>query len=699
MVRRKTVWGACLAGAGLLAGMAWGGVAPAAAVPGDEGAAVDVVEPGRAPVVLKAGPDGKSYWELTVEGGGAYIASWERSSGLWGSAGEAAAALKGMYDCRNNAVLKYASRFATYGAFNRAAGTKHGAGTGLSFTDPATVKAFAACMKDSHISSDQVKSVRAKAGKGKPAAAQVIQIPAALTGPGTHELFIARYSLLALGNPMCPRMTWGSSPGVEGGTITGRCNPSLKDLKTFTVTIPREASDTVLGGPVVEPGSWFEPSSYSNFRAFTAPATGSSAPFPAGLWALAWPILLLGMVVALLLAGSTSLLAAGAGPGTGRLAAAVRRVVPTVGRDFGRAAGRGISLGARPGFTRAAGARGVPAAEPGVGTGAAPGADLAAAEAEAGAAAPGAADATTRRDWRVPVLGQVHGPLAFLILLACAALAAAGQEGFAWSQGAARMAFSFLAAFLLLNHGSMVVRWTVVRRHGRGFFPRVAARPVYVAVLLASLAFTRVAGPEPALVFGAVLGVDYSLNTKDAGHRRLAVAAIAGSVYMAVVGLAAWAGYSFLAANDVGSFIKWDEIQPDYVAAVSDAGGFTTLAAGELLAIVAVLALAALPVTLLPLAPFEGALVWAWNRGVWILCYIAAVALFSFVLLPWPRDGLTVPLAARAGLYAAYAVVAGAVCAVMAIGRRRQREGVAPAVAAPRQVGTPTGSAAAGDRG
>ena len=619
---RRAVWGRALASAALVAGIAVAGGAPSLAVPGDDAATVDVVAPGPAPVVLKEGPDGKSYWELTVEGEGAYIASWERSSGLWRNSGEAAAALAAMYDCRNKAVLKYADQFASYGAFNEAPGTKYDPETGLTITDPATVKARDACLKDSHISSDQVTSFRDKAdkgNKGESGTLVVIQIPTALIGPGTHELFIAKFVFLAAGNPVCPKKTWDPGPGIRGGAITSRCNPILKDPKTFTVTVPRDASATVLGGPVVEPGSWFAPSAYSNLRVFEAPPTDHSGTLLVGLLKTAWPALLLGVVVALLVAG------AGAGNASRGLTAAVRRVAPT----------------SRRGGDPTSAAR--------------------------------IASASGTRPWQSLLFGPVHGPLAFLIVLACAAVAAVGQEGFAWTERSARMALSFLASFLLLNYGSMVARWTLARRHGRGHFPRVTARPLYVVVLLASLALARVAGPEPALVFAAVLGVDYSLNTKDAGPGRPALAAIAGSVYMAAVGLIAWVGYTFLTANPVESFIRWDEIQPDYVAAVSDAGGFTTLAAGELLAIVAVVSVAALPITLLPLVPFDGALVWTWNRGVWVVCYIIAVALYSFMLQPWPGDGMPVHFATWLGLFAAYGLIGGGACVVMARCRRRER--------------------------
>jgi|GEM_PF-6605197 len=605
----KLIVGACLACAGLLAALA-----PAAvAVPGEQGAAVEVVEPGPAPVALKAGPGGKSFWELTVKGGGAYIASWERSTGVWSTPEEAGAALTGMYDCRNKAVMKFVDQFPTYQAFNASPGVKDEAGK-MSFVDPATVKAMEKCLTDSSISSDQVKYVKEKATSGKTPRSVVIQIPAALTGPGTHELFIAKYALLASGNPACPRKTWAPGPDSMGGAIGGMCNPSLQDIKKFTVTIPREASATVLGGPVAAAGTWFEPSAYSNARPLDVGATaGTVGATVAGLWPAAVPALVLGVGLALLLAVPTALLSAVAARRPGRLAGAVRIVVPVAGPPVG-----GVSR---------------------------------------------------RRWWSTRTLGMVHGPLAFLVLVACSALAAVGQPGFGWNGGSARLALSFLAAFLLLNYGSMVFRWAIARRHRRGSFPRVAARPIYAVVLLASLAAARVVGLEPALVFGAVLAIDYSLNTEDAGPRRPALAAIAGSLFLAVVGLASWTSYSLLAANHVETFIRWGEIQPDRVAAVNDAAGMVTVAAGEFLAVIATVAIAALPVTLLPFAPFEGALLWAWRRGAWLLTYAVAAAVFSFVLVPWPGSvgAMEGPINAWLGLHAGYAVLAGVLWAMMVL--------------------------------
>lgn len=615
----ELVLGACLACAGLLGAAVTVGAPTAAAAP--QAATVDVVEPGPSPVALKTGPGGKAYWELKVVADGSYIASWERSSGLWGTPAEALTSLEGMYACRNKAILAYVSQFAGYRAFLLAPGVKHDPTTGLTFTDPATAKATAACEKDSRISTDQVTLVKDMGAAGKPRPA-VIQIPAALTGPGTHELFIAGYSLLDRTDPACPRKTWAPRPGVQGGIVSGRCNPSFTTVRKFTVTIPRSTSPTVLGGPVVEPGSWFEPSPYSNFRAIDAAAVTAG---PSGVWPMAGPALLLGVVLALLLAVPTAVLAAVAGDRPGRLASVVRRLVlPDVGS---------------------------PASAPGHST-------------------PGRRFSLLGQ----VLLGQVHGPLAFLIVVLCSALAAAGQKGFGWNERSARLAMSFFLAFMLLNYGSIVFRWGIARRHRRGSFPRVAARPVYVAVLLASLAVARVADLEPALVFGAVLGVDYSFNAGEAGPRRPALAAVAGSVYMAVLGLVAWAAYSFLAANRVETFIRWQEIQPDYVAAVSDAGGFATLAVGELLAIIAVVAIAALPVTLLPFARFEGELIWRWRRGAWILCCAVAVAMFSLILRPLPgsADAKAVPSAPWVCLYAAYGLLALGLWAFLATGRRRQ---------------------------
>lgn len=666
------MWGSGVA----LAGLLWLGTLPAAAVPGDQGAAVDVVEPGPAPVALKKGSGGKPFWELTVKGDGAYIASWERSSALWGSPEEAGAALKGMYDCRARAILKYANQFSGYAAFNNSPGVEYDPATGLTFTDPATVKKFGACFKESHISSDQVTFVKGKKGTTNAPATVIVQIPAALTGPGTHELFIAKYTLLDGGNPTCPRKTWASSPGIQGGTIAGKCSPTLKDIKKFTVTIPRESSPTVLGGPVVEAGSWFSPSAYSNFRPFDAAgatAGGASGPSLSGLWPAARPALVLGAVLALLLAGSTALLAAGSRLGAGSIAAAVRGVMPAARRGGSRSdsdgSGPSVASNSGPLSDEAERLSGAEAERlPGAAAERLPGAVAGGSAAGTGA---GPAESPLRSGFTLP--GQVHGPLAFLVLVACSALAAAGQKGFGWNGGSARLALSFLAAFLLLNYGSMLFRWAIVRRHQRGSFPRIAARPVYVAVLLASLAVARMAGLEPALVFGAVLGIDLGLSAKDAGALRPALAAVAGSVFMAVLGLAAWAGYSFLAANHVETFIRWKEIQPDHVAAVSDAGGFTTLAAGELLAVIAVVAVAALPATLWPLSAFEGALIWRWNRAAWVACYIVAVALFSVVLLPWSGglDGVSAAFAVWVSLYAAYALLAGGLWAVMACARRR----------------------------
>ncbi|MDJ0314696.1 hypothetical protein [Arthrobacter sp. H35-D1] len=627
----KAVLGACLACAWALGGAATAGAGSAGAVPADGGAqaaTVDVEEPGAAPVALKTDADGNAYWELEVKAVGLYIASWQRSSGIWESPEAAQAALVVLFRCRNATYMNYLSQFASYDAFSSAPGVRRKEDGGTSFTDPATVKARDNCLVEADINFEQLTSVEDASNEGKSVGRAVVQIPTALTGPGTHELFIAGYELLDGHAAACPKKSWAAGPDKRGGIVTLGCDPTLKDVKKFTLTVPRHVSPTVLRGPVVEPGSWFVPSHYSNVRAFGAPTASSLAVagVPPGLWSTAGPALLLGVVLAGCLALPTALLA-------------------TVGRNR----------------------QGLPSAAAG----------------HIGPPSGGGSDAHSGR-WRFCFLGRVHGLLAFLILILCSVLAAAGQRGFGWNQGSARLAASFLVAFLLVNYGAMAFRWSLARRRSRGFCPRLAARPVYVAVLLASLIANRAVGLEPALVFGAVLGVDYSFNTADAGLRRPALAAVAGSFHVAVLGLAAWGGYSFIAANRIETFIRWEEIQPDYVAAVGDAAGFAALAVGELLGVVAVVAIAVLPVILLPFAPLEGALIWRWSRGAWVLCYAVAAALFSFVLLPVPGagDAKAAPFAAWVSLYAAYCLLGGGVWAVLATRRRRKDEKPAPKVGA-----------------
>ena len=148
--------------------------------------------------------------------------------------------------------------------------------------------------------------------------------------------------------------------------------------------------------------------------------------------------------------------------------------------------------------------------------------------------------------------------------------AAAGQGGFGANGRSFRLAISFFTAFVLLNHGSMVFRWAIARRHARGSFPRVAARPVSVAVLWRPWPWHVCRGWNPRWCLVPSLSL-ITASTPRERVLRPALAAMAGSACVALLGLAAWAGFGFLATHHVDSLVRWHEIQPGRVAAVSDA--------------------------------------------------------------------------------------------------------------------------------
>lgn len=136
-----------------------------------------------------------------------------------------------------------------------------------------------------------------------------------------------------------------------------------------------------------------------------------------------------------------------------------------------------------------------------------------------------------------------------------------------------------------------------------------------------------------AAIFGVLLVVDYERNASQSRALRPALATLAASAYLAVVGVAAWTLYSFLVAHPVLSYIRWEEIDVYQMKSVSDAAALATVALGEFLAIVTVTAASSLPLKLLPLRQFEGAYVWAWSRFAWIVSYALAIGLFVLIVV------------------------------------------------------------------
>ena len=261
---------------------------------------------------------------------------------------------------------------------------------------------------------------------------------------------------------------------------------------------------------------------------------------------------------------------------------------------------------------------------------------------------------------RPTFFGNVYGFWAFAIVLVCSILSVMSEPTFGWNEMTARLTVTFLVSFLILNYVGGLIKWLVGRNPGSGIRPRLAARPFYVVLLLVTMLGARVASIDPALVFGMVLILDFSLSSREASVRRPALSALSGVIYAAIIGIASWVSYSFLVSHPIDAFIRWDEIQSPYLFAVSQTQSYVTVAVGEFLSILTIAAIAALPVTLLPFTFLEGSAIWRWSKIVWAAVYMIACAIYSFIILPLPSswDVLETSFVAWCSLYVLYALLA-----------------------------------------
>ena len=271
-------------------------------------------------------------------------------------------------------------------------------------------------------------------------------------------------------------------------------------------------------------------------------------------------------------------------------------------------------------------------------------------------------DAGARRRWYHSI-GQVHGPWAMLIIVLSAVIAGFSDPDFGVNWMSLRLLVTFVAVFVVLNYGGAIVKRVVGFRGRQGYRPRVTARPVYLVIILVTVLFGRGTGVSPALVFGSVLALDYGLQS--AGSARTALVTVAGAFWAALLGLAAFAGYTFLVVRPIPSFIEWERIDPNMTFVVHQLTEFGNVAVGEFFSTLCIAALSSLPIALLPFAFLEGSNLWRYNRVVWVILYAFGATVYSYVLVPLPAswDEITVTVSAWAGVYLAYAGIALAVWA------------------------------------
>ena len=561
-----------------------------------------IKEPARSGIVgLNKAADGSYSWRVSFEApkGQMYVASWERSKGLWSSPAEATAALNRLGDCQMSV------RKAWVGKWNSFAEVKaHDTAPQQDrWTTPDIAKGLTACYADSGIGSEQVKSDFSDTHSS-------IDIPVELIGPGTHKLFVmgvTQPDQPARGQPGCTGVDY-----ADGSWAGAGCQFATSEPVSFTVTVPYPpAAGMVLPGANVADGSAFHSTVFS--RLVTAPGFGGSGAQD-DMFTKAGLTVALALVLAILIALPTELVENTISKNHSRIAAFIKRLLPA-----GRYA---FATGLTP----------------------------------AGQHSPSASQPLKVRR-RLPILGGVSRWWSFPTLLAGAVIAGFAEPKFGINWMSLRLVITIFVAFLIVNLGGTFLTWLLTRRHTGTEKPRLRARPFYLVLILATVIFARVVTVEPALVFGTLLAIDYGIRLSRA---RSAWVTIVGTVYATVLGLGAWVGYTAIAQFKLADVGNLAEIDNQYTFQVYTAISFTQTALGELASTICIQALTTVPIALLPLAFLSGSALWQWKKWVWVVTYAAGLAAYSFVLVPMPTSWkeISQSLALWVGIFVSYVILA-----------------------------------------
>jgi hypothetical protein len=229
---------------------------------------------------------------------------------------------------------------------------------------------------------------------------------------------------------------------------------------------------------------------------------------------------------------------------------------------------------------------------------------------------------------------------------------------FGANAGSVRM---FVSVLLTLVVESVLALWLVsrlVRRRQPQLGPRFEFKFGSLLVLVVVVLASRATGFEPGMLFGVVLALGYATRP-DSDTELRASGAEAG--YLFGVGVASWVAYSVVAGAQ---------------GAVADAAAVFLR---ETLGGLAIGALAALPILLLPWPGLIGGVLYAWRRGAWFAAYSVAMLAFLIILLPLPESWtqVDVPLATWVAVYLAFAVASVVIWAALTYGLSRpNRKGV-----------------------
>ncbi|MEY4000001.1 MAG: hypothetical protein RLZZ626_356 [Actinomycetota bacterium] len=274
--------------------------------------------------------------------------------------------------------------------------------------------------------------------------------------------------------------------------------------------------------------------------------------------------------------------------------------------------------------------------------------------------------------------GQVYGFKAFLLILLATVIDCFSSTSFGLSWTSLRVVVSMWLVFLFLNYVGAIVRLVFAKRKKRGYAPRLAARPVFLVFLILSVLFARVTGAQPALVFGAVLALEYTSDASKFQTRLAARGTAAGALWAVSVGLVAWGLYSFISLVPSSLIMGLAQAAPANSAAGQGVNFAAILALalvtfGQMLSMLTIASLASLPVVLLPFSFLEGGHLWRHNKWLWAIIYLVACSAYTVALVSLPSswNTITVSFGLWVATYVSYFVLAVAIWAYFRLTKDR----------------------------
>ncbi|TFD42928.1 hypothetical protein E3T33_11330 [Cryobacterium sp. TMT1-2-1] len=569
-----------------------------------------VVSPAASGVELDQAIDGSWFWQVTLDVPEAYIGSWERDLGVWGSPEEAQAAAGQSRECVQGAMKGFLDQFATHAEFELANESLDQDSWSTSTIDDEV----RACRDAS-----EWKVERASIDN---AGYRVIDIPLDVVGPGTHELFVIGLSTPASGNPTvrnpgCALKVWEGGKWAGGG-----CPYDASAPVYFTVTVPSPpASEMLLQSRDVEKGSAFDPSVFSTLKPLDQTEDAEALALHVGL------TVALALVLAILIALPTEMLNSVVSDKHSRIAGFFRWLLPA-----GRRAKRS---GARPVD------------------------DIV---------------ADRKRPLVVQrIFGGVSGWWSVPVLVAGAVIASFAEPDFGVNWMSLRLILTLFVAFLIVNLGGTFFAWLVTRRRTGAERPRLTARPLFLVLILVTVLFAKFLHVEPALIFGTVLAIDFGSRLSKARSAAVTTVGAAYLIVIGLgawVGYSALVGSTLKSAFGL-SGIPDAFILPISGALYDARLALGELASVLVVEAISTVPIALLPLAFLSGASLWAWKRWVWAL---VYAAGLAVYSFVLVPMPKSWETVPEPLMLWIAIFAGYAAFALAVWAVFYFINKRQPE-------------------------